>query len=162
MADHGDMEGDRRTDAPLPDAEQSPQRRRLFGWLLSSWFPGNPTSQNGYSHNGDGALAVEFGATVFHPDVSEAVKKAIDEAAEEAKWEAGSPYGRRVWPLLLGPQRYRDPDMYAPRAEDRPEIGGTGPDAKRKKPLTEDPLYEEVLEMMDELDASTGWPGDAD
>jgi hypothetical protein len=170
MADYGDMEGPRRKDAPPPNAEQPPQRRRLFGWLLSSvsWLPGKPTSENGHLNgaaaehinNGDDALEFVPGATVFHPMVRNAVKMALAEAEEEAKWEAGSPYGRRVWPLLLGPQRYRDPAIYAPPAEARPEIGGTGPDAKKKLPLTEDPHYEETLKMIDDLDARTGWPGD--
>ena len=158
-------------DAPPPDAEQSPHRRRLFGWLLSSisWLPGKLPAENGQDNangagrmdNGNGARAVAPGATEFDPVVRAAVKKALDQAEQEARWEAGSPYGRRVWPLLLGPQRYRDPAIYAPPEEARPEIGGTGPNAKKKLPLTEDPHYEEVLEMIDELDARTGWPGNS-
>lgn len=91
--------------------------------------------------------------------VADAVEKAFTNAEEEAKWEAGSAYGRTVAPLLLGPQRYRDPDIYAPPAEARPVIGGEGSDATKKVPLTKDPRYEQVLELMDELDARTGWPG---
>jgi hypothetical protein len=156
-------------DAPSPDAEQSTRRRRLLGRLLSSisLLPRNRITENGHgqsngaerTNNGDASLAV--GASEFHPIVTNAVKLAMAEVDEDAKWEAGSAYGRRVWPLLLGPQRYRDPAIYAPPAYARPAIGGTGPDANKKKPLTEDEHYEKTLEMIDELDARSGWPGDA-
>jgi hypothetical protein len=153
IVDYGGMEGDGRTDAP-PTSE--PERKH--GPLFLGLFRGFPGLRR--KRKPEDTHAFASGAAQFHPVVRSAVRKAMAEAEEQAKWEAGSPYGRRVWPLLLGPQRYRDPAIYAPPDEARPERGGTGPDAHQKLPLTEDPQYEETLAMLDELDGRMGWPGD--
>jgi hypothetical protein len=64
-----------------------------------------------------------------------------------------------VPPLILGPQRYTDPEVWGPPKDLRPVIP-SGPDAGKKVPPTQDPHYAKVGILLDELDSTVPLPGD--
>jgi hypothetical protein len=89
------------------------------------------------------------------------VDEAVDAAFDKEEKRQRQKYAKDIVPpLKLGPQRYTDPAMWGPPEHLRPVIGGSGPDAGKKVPLTQDPHYAKVGELLDELDSILRWPGD--
>jgi hypothetical protein len=92
--------------------------------------------------------------------IAKAVLKATQQEQTIAKRELGRDGRDIVPPLILGPQRYRDPGLFLPPDRWRPSIGGSGPNAAEKVPFTQDVHYKEALETLDALDAAVGLPAD--
>jgi len=119
------------------------------------------------SGNGNGASrAKAVSATQSEPQTTPEpterellVAKAVAKATEKG-WRADEQKFADdiVQPLKLGPQAYTDPAIWGPPEHLRPVIGGSGPDADRKVPLTQDPHYAELGVLFDELDATLRWP----
>lgn len=73
-----------------------------------------------------------------------AAARAIYLAEREARHEAGHEYGRICPPLLLGPQRYRDPKIWVP-------------ESMQDDPLGEENLadYLAMLDVLSKIDAQS-------
>jgi hypothetical protein len=146
--------------------KELPGPRRIRRWL------GGLLGRSGIaSGESDGAMSEDNGVAGngqpddVHPKSDPAIRllveHALEEAGELAKHEAGSEYGRLCKPLLLGPQRYRNPDMWAPNYRLRGVAIGeeNTPEqiAEMKKvPLTQDEFYVKASEILESLDAELG------
>lgn len=121
-------------------------------------------SRNGHRNHVQPHSAASPGSrqpTELKVNVKDLVQEAFEKANELAKHEAGNDYGRICKPLLLGPQRYRDPDIWAPDYRLRGVAIGreNTPEqiAEMKKvPLTQDRLYIEASQILERLDAKLG------
>lgn len=93
--------------------------------------------------------------------VDEAVEAAFARRAKDAKREAGNDEREIVQPLLLGPQRYRDPNLWSPRYHlrgaplDGSENSQNLIDEMKRVPLTRDERLIDVLGMLGRLNAAS-------
>jgi hypothetical protein len=77
-------------------------------------------------------------------DVDAMVKAALERHHEATKGEAGRPEGRIVPELVVGEQRYPDPRIWGPDIDES---------------LTENEQYGWAAEVVERLDARTGFDG---
>jgi hypothetical protein len=169
------MEGQRREQQPHSQSrlqEYFSRSRTPFGWLgrqvlgradhLADRRDRVVSGQNG-NGNGTHPTKAEPPATnepQFEPTERELlVAKAVARATEKG-WKADEQKFADdiVQPLKLGPQRYSDPAIWGPPEHLRPFIGGFGPNARERVPLTQDPRYAELGALFDELDSTLRWP----
>lgn len=119
---------------------------------------GHPPNGNG-NGNGGGYVWTEAERRRM---VVAAVEEAEARARELEKDEAGSSYGRICEPLLLGPQKYRDPSLHGPnyRLRGAPPGQENSPEriAEMKQvPLSQDKRWLEAEEFVAELNARSNW-----
>jgi hypothetical protein len=94
--------------------------------------------------------------------VAKAVDEAIEIADEESRQEAENSDDDFADPLPLGPQRYTDPDIWAPNYSLLPS---NSPERKAYEdgnpiPLTQDKRMQAATKLVNELNAESPYPGD--
>jgi hypothetical protein len=116
---------------------------------------GDSAHDNGDARNGNGHDSDDRAA------IARAVKKALDRADELAEIEAGGSLGRICTPLLAGPQRYRDPKIWAPNYRLLALAGYSDEEIERLEntPLHEDEHYRRVAQATGRAAIELGFPG---